>query len=119
MSYRLADKLKGVGSAESADTKHHLGLHYAGLALAAGASGGSTAGTDRAELLRRAEPLYLDSLRTSVAHYGQAHETSQLLAQSLAALRQTLVQATKVHPHPHQYPRQHLRQRPYCPTPPP
>ncbi len=78
MSCRLADKLKGAGSAELADAKYQLGAHYARLAL----GGGVVSGADRAELLRRAEPLYLDSLQASVA------------------LRQTAAQGNNVQPAP-------------------
>ncbi len=96
MSCRLADKLKGAGSAELADAKYQLGAHYARLAL----GGGVVSGADRAELLRRAEPLYLDSLQASVALRGEAHEKSQLAAQGLAALRQTAAQGNNVQPAP-------------------
>jgi hypothetical protein len=88
MSCRVADELKGPGSVELADAKYHLGSLYARLAL----GGTLAAGTDRAELIRRAEPMYLDSLQTSIALQGEAGEKSQLAAQGLARLRQTLAQ---------------------------
>lgn len=96
MSCRLADKLKGAGTVELADAKYHLGSHYARLAIEGNAAGG----TDRAELLRRAEPLYLDSLQTFNARHGADHEKSQFAAQGLAAVRQTATQAKKVQPAP-------------------
>ena len=93
MACRVADKLGGAGSIESADAKYQLGSHYAKLAL-------GTAGANRAELLKRAEPLYRDSLQTSIAHHGKAHEKSQLAAQGLAAVKQTLAQGENVQPKP-------------------
>lgn len=93
MACRVADKLGGAGSIESADAKYQLGSHYAKLAL-------GTAGANRAELLKRAEPLYRDSLLTSIAHHGKAHEKSQLAAQGLAAVKQTLAQGENVQPKP-------------------
>jgi hypothetical protein len=90
MSCRLADKLKGADSAESADGKYLLGAHYAKLALGAG----SAREASRPELLRRAEFLYLDSLRIYSAAHGQADERSRSAADGLAAVRQTLAQAS-------------------------
>jgi len=94
MSCRLADKLKGTGSVESADGKSLLAGHYARLALA----GRPAADASRPELLRRAEFLYLDSLRIYSAAYGQADEKSRQAADGLAALRQTLAQAPTAQP---------------------
>jgi hypothetical protein len=96
MSCRVADKLRGAASVESADAKYHLGAHYARLAL----DGDPAAGANHAELLRRAEPLHLDSLQTYIANYGEAHETSRLAAEGLAALRQTLAQEKSMQPAP-------------------
>lgn len=96
MSCRVADKLTGAASIESADAKFHLGSHYTRLAL----DGGVAAGAKPAALLRRAEPLYLDSLQTYIANYGEADETSRLAAESLAALRQTLAQVENMQPAP-------------------
>ena len=83
MSCRLADKLKGADSIESADGKYLLGSHYAKLALDAGSAGGPS----RTELLKRAEFLYLDSLRIYSAAYGQADAKSRSSADGLAAVR--------------------------------
>lgn len=83
MACRVADKLNGAGSVESADVKYQLGAHYAGLAL----TGTAGAGAPRAELLRRAERLYADSAQTFGARYGQTHEKSQDAAKGLAAVR--------------------------------
>lgn len=96
MSCRLADKLKGADSAESADGKYLLGAHYAKLALGAG----SGLDASRPELLRRAEFLYLDSLRIYSATYGPADERSRSAADGLAAVRQTLAQAPAAQPTP-------------------
>jgi hypothetical protein len=89
MACRLADKLKGANSPESADGKYLLGAHYAQLALGAG----SAHDASRPELLKRAEFLYLDSLRIYSAVHGQADERSRFAADGLAAVRQTLAQA--------------------------
>lgn len=86
MACRVADKLAGAASVESADARYQLGAHYAGLA-SAGAAG---AGSPRTELLGRAERLYADSAQTYRARYGQTHEKSQLAAEGLAAVRQAL-----------------------------
>lgn len=86
MACRVAVKLKGAGSVESADARYQLGAHYAGLALDAAAG----AGSPRAELLGRAEHLYADSAQTYRASYGETHEKSQLAAEGLAAVRQAL-----------------------------
>ncbi|MDB5869938.1 MAG: hypothetical protein JWP96_2270 [Polaromonas sp.] len=96
MSCRLADKLKGADSVESADAKYQLGAHYARVAL----DGGLAAGANRAEVLRRAERLYAGSLSSYAAHYGQAHEKSRFASQGLASVRQTLAQAEPVRPAP-------------------
>lgn len=96
MACRVAEKLGGAGSVESAAAKYQLGSHYAKLALAAGVAGGA----DRVDLLKRAEALYLDSLQTSIVHHGEAHEKSRLAAQGLATVRQTLAQRENVQPTP-------------------
>ena len=88
MSCRIADKLKGSASVESADAKYRLGLHYAELAL----HGASTGAGNRPELLARAEILYADSLLTHAARFGDAHEKSRLAADGLASVRQVLAQ---------------------------
>ena len=84
MSCRVADKLKGAYSVESADAKAQLGGHYARLAL----DGGFAGQASRPELLRRAEFLYLDSLNTYSSSYGPADEKSRFAADGLAAVRQ-------------------------------
>lgn len=86
MSCRVADKLKGAASVESADARYQLGAHYAALAL----NGGAGAAPQRAELLARAERLYADSAQAYLASFGQGHEKSQLAAQGLAAVRQAI-----------------------------
>ena len=93
MACRLADKLKGTGSVESADAKYQLGWHY--VALAHEGPSGSDAGA-RAELLGRALLLYSDSLNAYLARLGEAHEKSRFTAEGLASVRQTLAQAQTV-----------------------
>lgn len=93
MACRLADKLKGTGSVESADAKYQLGWHYATLAHE-GLSG--PAAGDRAELLARAQLLYSDSLNAYQAKFGETHEKSRFAAEGLASVRQTLAQAQTV-----------------------
>lgn len=89
MACRVADKVAGAGSVESADAKYQLGAHYARLALKWGAA----ASADRAELLRRAERLQADSSQVYLASYGQAHEKSQAAIKGLAEVRQALAPA--------------------------
>ena len=93
MACRVAEKLGGPGSVESADAKYQLGAHYAALALAS-----PGAAPQRAELLARAERLYADSAQTYVARYSQADEKSQRAAQGLAAVRQSVEQAQAPQP---------------------
>ncbi|MEO5658755.1 MAG: hypothetical protein ABIQ90_03010 [Polaromonas sp.] len=88
MACRVADKLKGDGSVESADARYELGSHYAKVAL----DGGSAAAANSAELLRRAEFLYADGSQAYLATYGQAHEKTRFAAAGLAAVRQKLTQ---------------------------
>ena len=89
MACRLADKLKGTGSVESANAKYQLGWHYAALAH----DGPSGAGGVRAELLAHAQLLYSDSLNTYRAKLGEDHEKSRFAAEGLASVQQTLAQA--------------------------
>ncbi|CAN5373717.1 hypothetical protein BH10PSE16_BH10PSE16_03070 [soil metagenome] len=96
MSCRVADKLKGGDSVESADARYQLGAHYARLALEGAAAGSAAA--SHTELLERAQRLYADSLQAYVAHYGETHEKSQLATQGLAAVKQA--QADTVQPAP-------------------
>ena len=79
MSCRVASKLKGRDSTQSADAKYQLGWLYARLAL--------ESGTSRTEMHRRAERLYADSLLTYQAKHGQAHEKTRFAAEGLAALQ--------------------------------
>ncbi len=89
MSCRLAERLKGVDSVESADARQQLALHYARL----GAAAGPGAGGPQAELTQRAEKLHAESQQTYHARLGKTHEKSRLAAEGLAATRQTLAQA--------------------------
>ena len=97
MSCRLADKLKGAGSVESADGKLLLGAHYARLATGPDVPG-DTGDAARPELLRRAEFLYLDSLRIYSAAYGPADEKSRVAADGLAAVRQSMARSALAAP---------------------
>ena len=88
MACRVADRLKGGDSVESANAKYQLGWLYARLALEDSAS------ARRAELRTRAERLYADSLRTFQAKYGPAHEKTRFAVEGLAALQQPPVAST-------------------------
>lgn len=91
MACRIADQLKGSGSAESADARQQLAAHYAELSLRPGAA----APQNRTELLSRAQSLYADSLLTYSARLGSEHEKSRLAANSLALMRQAQAQAAQ------------------------
>ena len=84
MACRVASERKGVDSAESADARYQLGWLYGRLVLEGGASS-----TRQAELRRRAEQLYGQSLRFYQARYGPSHEKTRFAAQGLASLTQT------------------------------
>ena len=88
MSCRIADKLKGAASVESADAKYRLGTHYANL----GRREGPAAAPNRAELLARAQILLADSLLTYSTRFGENDDRSRLAASALASVRQTLAQ---------------------------
>jgi len=85
MSCRLADQFKGKDSAESADAKYQLGRLYAQAALGA-------ADARRAELDRRSELLYSESLRTYLTVYGQSHEKTRFATDGLERLKQAVAQ---------------------------
>ena len=85
MACRVADKLKGPDSVESADARYQLGRHYATLARAAG----TATGAGRAELLRRAQVAYSDSVETYHAKYGDANEKTRYAAEGLAGVLQS------------------------------
>ena len=89
MACRVADKIKGSTSVESADARYQLGAHYRALSLT-----GSPLppGLDRAELLQRAEGLYADSLPAYVARYGQSGEMARQAAEGVSAVRLALAQ---------------------------
>ena len=88
MACRVADKIKGSSSIESADARYQLGTHYRALALA----GTMPPGPDRAELLQRAEGLYTDSLPAYVTKYGQSGEMPKQAGEGLSAVRLALAQ---------------------------
>ena len=92
LACRVADKFRGAGSVESADAKYQLAWHYEWLAR----EGGLAKGADRAELLKRANSLYSDSLKAYVAKFGQNHEKSRFAADGLAAVQQTLANGQPV-----------------------
>ena len=89
MSCRVAEKLKGAESVESAEAKSQLGSHYARLALGADS-------VNRAEVLKQAELLYSDSAYIYFLKYGESHEKSRLAAEGLATVRKTLAQGDSV-----------------------
>ena len=88
MACRVADKVKGTRSIESADARYQLGAHYGALALAAPAAPGLV----QAELLQRAEGLYADSLPAYIAKYGQSGDKSKLSSEALSTVRLALAQ---------------------------
>ena len=91
MSCRIADKLKGSASVESADARYQLGRHYTELALQESPAGAA----NRPELLARAKALYAGSLLAYAARFGDGHEKSRLAADGLASTRQTLAQTPR------------------------
>jgi len=84
MACRVAIERKGADSAESADARYQLGWLYGQLVLE-----GTALGAKQAELRRRAEQLYGQSLRFYQARYGASHEKTRFAADGLAALGQT------------------------------
>jgi len=83
MACRVARERKGADSAESADARYQLGWLYGRLVLE-----GSASSAKQAELRRRAEQLYGQSLRLYQARYGPSHEKTRFAAQGLASLSQ-------------------------------
>ena len=96
MSCRIADKLKGAASVESADAKYRLGAHYADLGVRAGAA----AAPIRAEMLARAQTLLADSLLTYSTRFGGNDDRSRLAASGLASVRQAMVRKAQPEPAP-------------------
>ena len=92
MACRVADKLKGQESVESADARYQLGRHYATLARAAG----TPMEASRAELLRRAQVSYADSVETYRARYGDANEKTRYAAEGLAGVQAPSVDQQQV-----------------------
>ena len=86
MACRVADKIKGSGSVESADARFQLGAHYGALALATG----TPPAPNQAELLQRAEGLYADSLPAYIAKYGKSGDKSKQAGEGLSAVRLAL-----------------------------
>ncbi|MBC5766476.1 lysozyme inhibitor LprI family protein [Ramlibacter albus] len=83
---RIAAQATPAGSQERADSMYQLARHYTTLAQERPAN--------RAELLKRAKPLYEDSLRIYLARFGDGHEKSRFAAEGLASLRQEVAQST-------------------------
>ncbi len=113
MSCRVAGALTTGDSVEFADAKYQLGSHYARVAL----EGNPGSEGNRAELLRRAESLYADSVQAYRTRYGEAHEKSRFAAQGLATVRQKLAQAPSAPPESATAPQ--LANRADGPAPPP
>lgn len=88
MACRVADKVKGNSSIESADARYQLGAHYGALALTVPAAPGSV----KAELLQRAEGLYADSLPAYIAKYGQSGDKPKMSNEALSAVRLAMAQ---------------------------
>lgn len=95
MSCRIADKLKGAASVESADAKYRLGQHYADLSLR-----GNAPAAPRAEWLARAQILLADSLLTYSTRFGDTDDRSRLAASALASVRQAVAQKAQAQPAP-------------------
>ena len=89
MACAAADKSGRSGSTESADARYQLGRHYANVAL----SNETMRKEWRAEQLKRAETLYVDSLQAYRARHGEGHEKTHFAAEGLAMVRQGLAQA--------------------------
>ena len=101
MACRVADKIKGTGSVESADARYHLGAHYGAVALAAT----TPAAINHGELLQRAEGLYADSLPAYIAKYGTSSDKSKQAGAGLSAVRLALAQPPqKMQPMPEPMP---------------
>ena len=94
MSCRIADKLKGAASVESADAKYRLGQHYADLSFRENPANAP----HRAEWLARAQILLADSLLTYSTRFGDDDKRSRLAASGLASVRKGLAQ--KMQPEP-------------------
>lgn len=92
MACRVADKFKGASSVESADAKYQLAWQYEWLAR----EDGLAAGANRAELLKRADSLYSDSLKVYLAKFGPNHEKARFAADGLAAVQQILANGPPV-----------------------
>lgn len=92
MACRVAVKFKGASSVESADAKYQLAWQYEWLARESGLA----AGANRAELLKRADSLYSDSLKVYLAKFGQNHEKARFAADGLAAVQQILANGPPV-----------------------
>ncbi len=86
MSCRVADRFRGPASLDAAEARYQLGRHYANLVLNAG----TVPPGSRAELLKRADLLYADSLDVFRAKHGDAHEKSRFAAEGLARVQQNL-----------------------------
>ncbi|MEO7391756.1 MAG: hypothetical protein ABIU58_06250 [Ramlibacter sp.] len=89
MSCRLAAQFKGESSVETADARYQLGRHYAQAAQMGAVE------ARRAELVRRSESLYSESLRSYLTLYGQGHEKSRFAAEGLAGLQQKVAHSQK------------------------
>ena len=96
MSCRIADKLKGAASVESADAKYRLGQHYADLSVKEGPADAR----NRAQWLARAQILLADSLLTYSTRFGDNDDRSRLAASGLASVRQGLAQKAQPEPVP-------------------
>lgn len=90
---RAADRIERA-DAEPADARYQLGRHYATVLL----TGSAAANANRAELLKRAELLYADSLQAYRARHGEDHEKTRFAAEGLATLRQSSAQAAPARP---------------------
>ena len=90
---RAADKLQQADAIEPTDARYQLARHYAHVVAV-----GDDSLPNRAELIRRADVLFTDSVLAYRARYGESHEKTRFAAEGLATLRQSLAQAAPAAP---------------------
>jgi hypothetical protein len=91
---RIAGQVAGADSQEAAQAKYELARNYSALVTAVPASPAND--PVRADMLRRAELLYTQSMDGFSAKLGQAHEKTRLAAAGLTLTRQSIAMAGQV-----------------------
>lgn len=81
---RAADQLQQADATAPTDARYQLARHYAHVVLV-----GNAPAASRAELLKRAELLYQDSVLAYRARHGESHEKTRFASDGLATLRQS------------------------------